>query len=177
MKRVAFLLVLAACTKSGTPSAPPGVTPQAITVTSTAFAANAAIPPKYSCDGNDVIPPLAWTPPPDGAGALVLIVDDPDAPGGVFTHLIAWNAKTDATGIAEAASPQTIGATVGKNGFGKLGWSGPCPPRGSLHHYRFRVIAIDKPLTLAEGSSRGDLDSALASRVIGDGTLVGTFQH
>lgn len=179
MKKIALVLVLVlGCTKSGTPSPPSGVTPQAINVSSTAFAQNASIPAVYSCDGKDVSPPLSWTAPPDGTAALVLIVDDPDAPGGTFTHLIAWNLQSTASSLAEGTSPQTIGGTLGKNGFGKLGWSGPCPPRGSLHHYRFRVIAVDKPVAgLSEGASRGDLDSALVGHVIGDGTLTGTFQH
>jgi Raf kinase inhibitor-like YbhB/YbcL family protein len=123
------------------------------------------------------MPPLAWSAPPDAAAALVLVVDDPDAPGGVFTHLLAWNARADAHEIAEGAAPTSIGATLGKNGFGKLGWSGPCPPRGALHHYRFRVIAIDKALVLSEGATRTELDGALAGHVIGDGTLTATFQH
>lgn len=178
-RAAAFVLILASsCNKAGgNPSPPPGVTPQAIAVTSSVLQPNAPIPPKYTCDGPDVMPPLAWTAPPEGAAGLVLIVDDPDAPGGTFTHLVAWNARPDSHEIAEGASPQTIGATLGKNGFGKLGWSGPCPPRGSLHHYRFRIVAIDKPLTLTEGATRSDVDSALAGHVTGDGTLTATFQH
>jgi len=173
-----FVLLLCSCNKAGgSPSPPQGVTPQAIDVKSSVIQANQAIPPKYTCDGQDVMPPLTWNGPPDGAAALVLIVDDPDAPGGTFTHLVAWNARPDSHEIAEGASPTTLGATVGKNGFGKVGYSGPCPPRGSNHHYRFRIVAIDKALTLSEGATRGDVDNALAGHVIGDGTLTATFQH
>ena len=102
MKRTAFLLLLAACNKSGNnPSPQPTVSaPQSINVTSGAFQNSAAIPNVHSCDGKDTIPALAWTAPPEGSGALVLIVDDPDAPGGVFTHLVAWNAKNDARALA-----------------------------------------------------------------------------
>jgi Raf kinase inhibitor-like YbhB/YbcL family protein len=183
MKKLTLVFLIACSKPSGAPSPPSAVTPNAVTpsainVTSTAFTTNAAIPALYSCDGKDVSPPLAWTAPPDGAAAFVLIVDDPDAPGGVFTHLIAWNARTDSSSLGEGASPQTVGATLGKNGFGKLGWSGPCPPRGQTHHYRFRILAVDKPIAgIGEGASRAELDSALAGHVIGDGTLVGTFQH
>lgn len=177
-KTAMVFLALYACNRTASnPNPPPGITPQSIQVTSTAFVANAAIPQTYTCDGKDIIPPLAWTAPPEGSGALVLVVDDPDAPGGVFTHLLAWNIKSDARALAEGASPSFIGATVGKNDFGKLGWSGPCPPRGQTHHYRFRLIAIDKPLSLAEGASRGEVDAALDKHVLGEGTLVGTFQH
>jgi Raf kinase inhibitor-like YbhB/YbcL family protein len=178
MRLLPFVVLLAACNKTaGSPSPPPGVTPQAIAVTSPQIQAGAPIPPQYTCDGTGIMPPLAWTAPPDGTAGLVVIVDDPDAPGGVFTHLVAWNARPDSREIAEGAALSTIGATVGRNGFGKIGWTGPCPPRGTLHHYRFRVVAIDKALTLSEGAARGDVDTALAGRVIGDGTMTATFQH
>lgn len=175
---VLALGALMGCTKTGAaPSPPQGVTPQPIAVTSTSFAPNAPIPPQYTCDGKDVVPELAWSGAPESARALVLVVDDPDAPGGVFTHLLAWNVRPDARELVEGAAPQSLGATLGKNDFGKLGWSGPCPPKGSLHHYRFRVLASDAPVGLAEGASRSALDAALAGHVVGDGTLVGTFQH
>lgn len=177
MKNEIFCLVLlVACNRSAKdPSPPPGAQP--ITVTSTAFANNAAIAPTYTCDGKDLLPPLSWTAPPEGTAALAILVDDPDAPGGVFTHLLAWNAKSDTRALAEGAALSTIGAISGKNDFGKLGWSGPCPPRGQTHHYRFRILALDKALTLSEGAGRGDFDSAIDKHVLGEGTLVGTFQH
>ena len=144
------------------------------TVESSAFKAGGPIPKPYTCDGGDSMPSLKIAGLPRGAAALALLVDDPDAPRGVFTHLLAWNlpARTD---NIEGAFPE--GTVLGTNDFGRSGWGGPCPPRGKPHRYRFHVYALRSPLTLAAGASRADFDKALAGNTLGEAMLMGTYQR
>lgn len=165
-----------AATPSATPLAPSTAAP--IVVTSTSFAADGPIPATFSCDGRGVMPALSWTAPPPSTGAQALVVEDPDAPSGLFTHLIAWNMGADARSIGEGSSPATVGGALGKNDFGKPGWGGPCPPKGKAHHYRFRVLALDAPLpSLKAGADRAAFDAAVKGHVLAEGALVGTFQR
>jgi Raf kinase inhibitor-like YbhB/YbcL family protein len=141
-------------------------------VKSSAFAPNQPIPKEHSCQGKDTPPPLEVELPAN-AQSWAMIVDDPDAPGGTFTHWTIWNlppSQHDLGAIPEVAKQ-------GKNGFGKLGWGGPCPPPGKPHHYRFRVYALDGKLDLAAGASAAELERAMKGHVVGDGTLVGTYQR
>src|SRR5215211_5997173 len=110
------------------------------TLESSAFDHTQAIPERYTCDGDDLVPPLRWTNVPDEARSLALVVDDPDAPSGVFTHWVAWGLDPRAAGHAEGeAAPGE-----GRNGFGTNGYRGPCPPRGhGRHRYVFRLYALD----------------------------------
>jgi Raf kinase inhibitor-like YbhB/YbcL family protein len=126
-----------------------------IRVTSPAFASQAPIPRQYTCDGRDVSPPLRWSGVPASATQLSLTMVDPDAPGGIFVH---WAMRFAATIRALAAGEVPAGAKVSRNGFGKLGYGGPCPPPGDpAHHY---VIS----LTATAGRS-----------IVGSGTLTGTY--
>jgi Raf kinase inhibitor-like YbhB/YbcL family protein len=179
MKRLvlaAFMLV--ACKGSGaSPSAPPGQSTSTLTVTSTSFLADAPIGALYTCDGKDTEPQLAWSSVPDATKAFAIIVDDPDAPSGTFTHLVAFDLDATARSLAEGASATSAGGVLGTNDFGKLGYGGPCPPKGPLHHYRFTVYATDGKLGLASGATRAELDAALSHHVLAQGTLVGTFSH
>ncbi|NIX77268.1 YbhB/YbcL family Raf kinase inhibitor-like protein [Microvirga terricola] len=116
-----------------------------MTLTSPAFVQNGPIPQRYTCEGDDLSPPLAWTGVPAGAASLLLICDDPDAPRGVFTHWVAFNIPTDLDGLAEGAGSRQGGVfQEATNDFGGVGYGGPCPPRGDRpHRYRFRLMAID----------------------------------
>lgn len=178
-KRLSMCLISAAiaCKSAGGPSAPPGVTTASITVTSTSFPSGGTIPVDFTCDGKDQEPALAWSAVPEATKSLAIVIDDPDAPSGTFTHLIAFNGKADAHAVAEGADPSTIGATLGQNDFGSPGYRGPCPPKGQLHHYRFSVYALDATLSLFPPTSRAQLDAALSGHVLGQGTLTGTFAH
>ncbi len=162
---------------SAPPEPPPGKTAATITVTTASFPAGGAIPAEFTCDGTDVSPALAWSGAPAAARSIAVVVDDPDAPGGTFTHWIAWNARADTTALAQGAAITTLGGVSGQNDFDKTGYSGPCPPKGQLHHYHFRVYALDTTVTLGPGARRGDLDHALNGHVLAQGELIGTFRH
>lgn len=127
---VAFILTLA-CTKAA-------VTSSGMKISSPAFNDNQAIPKQYSCDGANISPPLQFTGIPANARSLSLVVSDPDAPGGTFTH---WSVTQIPPGTVSIAEGGHVGVE-GKNGFGKMGYGGPCPPSGT-HHYVFTLSALD----------------------------------
>lgn len=142
-----------------------------LSLTTAAFDAGGSIPARHTCDGEDVSPPLAWNGLPEGTASLALLVDDPDAPGGTFTHWLAWGIDPAAGTLAEGASPPGEGL----NGFGEVGYRGPCPPRGGPHRYVFRLYALDAPAGLLRGADLAAFQAALVGRVIGTVELVGTY--
>jgi Raf kinase inhibitor-like YbhB/YbcL family protein len=142
-------------------------------VTSSAFKDGGDIPSKFSCDGANTSPPLQISDVPAGAKTLVLIVDDPDASSGLFTHWMAWNLSPQTGIVAEGSAP---GGVRGTNDFGKSGYGGPCPPSGS-HRYYFRVFALDRKLDLSSGAKRSQLNAAMKGHVIGQGELVGRYSR
>jgi Raf kinase inhibitor-like YbhB/YbcL family protein len=143
-------------------------------LTSSAFAHGEAIPARHSCDGENVSPPLSWSGLPDGTRSLALIVDDPDAPVGIFTHWLAWGIDPEAGGLAEGeAAP-----VEGRNDFGVIGYAGPCPPPGhGPHRYFFRLYALDSEVRLRAGANRKELERALEGRVLGLAELVGIYER
>jgi Raf kinase inhibitor-like YbhB/YbcL family protein len=177
------VVVSAACSSSPSGSGaaehlageePSGAT--AITVTSDAFGDGGAIPEKYSCDGQNVSPPLAWSGVPEGAAELALVVDDPDAPGGTFVHWVLFGIDPATTNLDEADVP--AGARQAKNSSGDAEYKGPCPPGGDgAHHYRFTVYALDTQLEAADGSAASEVLDAIGGAIAGRGTLTGTFQR
>lgn len=151
-----------------------------LTVSSSAFQEGDVIPTEYTCEGQDVSPPLAWDEPPAGTQSLVLIVDDPDAPVGVFTHWVLFNIPSDSRDLPEALPTQAqlpSGAQQGKNDFGRLGYGGPCPPPGRSHRYRFTVYALDQPLELTAGASKKQVLDAIQGHILAQGQLTGTYQR
>ena len=181
MNKLAFALVafgLAACRDAGvSPSPPPGKTATSVTVSSSAFSAGSAIPANYTCDGADQSPDLAWTAVPDGAKSIAIVVDDPDAPHGTFTHWIVWNIQPSTRTLGAGGGGGLAGGVSGTNDFDRVGYSGPCPPKGAAHHYHFRVYGLDTTVSLKPSAKRSDLDKALSGHVLAQGELVGTFQH
>jgi Raf kinase inhibitor-like YbhB/YbcL family protein len=132
-------------------------------LTSTAFVEGGSIPREFTCDGEDVSPPLAWTGVPEGTGALVLVVDDPDARG--FVHWIVLDLPAADRDLPRGVAPTAPSPQQGRNDFGKAGWGGPCPPSGT-HHYQFTLTAIAAPLGL-EGNPNGEaVATALASATV-----------
>ncbi|MEE8363998.1 MAG: YbhB/YbcL family Raf kinase inhibitor-like protein [Dehalococcoidia bacterium] len=150
----------------------------ALTVTSSAFEEGAAIPVRFTCDGEDVSPDLSWSRPPEGTVSIALVVDDPDAPRGVFTHWVAYGLPAIAGGMPEGVAPRPKGAGFyGKNDFGKTGYRGPCPPKGSPHTYRFTVYALDASPGLESDASQADLFEAIDGHVIARGRLTGEYKR
>lgn len=144
-----------------------------IVVTSPAFANGAFIPRRYTCQGEDINPPLHWENIPENAQSLALIVDDPDAPAGTWTHWLVWNIDPKTDGIPANSLPP--GVNLGKNDFQKLAYGGPCPPSGT-HRYFFRLFALDARLNLPNGSSRADLEKVIAGHILAQGALIGRYQ-
>jgi len=142
-------------------------------ITSSAFQEGGNIPSKFSCDGADTSPPLQIADVPSGAKSLLLIVDDPDAPSGLFTHWTAWNIPPQTSTIVEGSPPKGV---QGANDFGKSGYGGPCPPSGT-HRYYFKIFALDRELDLPSGAKRGQLDAAMKGHVIAQGELVGRYSR
>lgn len=142
-----------------------------MTVTSPAFAAGGTIPARFTCAGSDVSPPLAWSAPPAATRSLVVLVDDPDAPGGDFTH---WLVYRLAPGLDSLAAGSHRGLQ-GRNGFGRLGYGGPCPPSGPAHRYRFHVIALNDTPRLAAGAGRAAVDAAIKGHILAEGVLEARF--
>ena len=178
MCAAAAAVALVGCKSASlSPSPPPGKSPQSVGVTSPAFSASSPIPAGNTCDGAEQSPGLSWTAMPDGVQSIAIIVDDPDAPQGTFTHWIVWNIAPDARTIGEGGNGGLGGGVSGTNDFGKTGYGGPCPPKGQLHHYHFKVYGLDAKVDLRPSDKRADLDKALSGHVLAQGDLVGTFQH
>lgn len=160
-----FLMAMTAITTSATAQSQ-------LTVTSPSFSANGMIPAKYTCQGQQVSPPLQVTGMPSGTKSLAIILHDPDAPmPGGFTHWVIWNLPTDGN-IAEGFK----GAEQGLNGGKQPGYTGMCPPSG-VHHYHFMVYALDENLRLDKSSTtKAILEKAMSGHILAKGELVGLYQ-
>ncbi len=143
-----------------------------MTISSPAFDEGETIPNKYSRDGGDKSPPLQIEGVPDKAKSLVLIMDDPDAPSGTFTHWLLFNVSPRTKEIHEDAPP--VMATQGRNDYGEIGYSGPQPPSGE-HRYFFRLFAIDTVLSLSRGVKRAEVEDAIADHVIDEAETMGRY--
>jgi hypothetical protein len=153
--------------------------PATITVTSRAFTDGSRIPVDHTCDGDDVMPELVLSSPPENTKSLVVYAEDPDVPAGTFTHMIAFNLSPELRKLPSAPDLTAAGETArfGTNDFGATRYRGPCPPKGDNHRYRFRVYALDVMLNLNEGASRSQIDEAMDGHILGDGSLLGHFGH
>lgn len=143
-------------------------------ITSATFENNQPIPSKYTCDGNNINPPLGFEDIPDGAKSLVLIVDDPDAPGKTFVHWTAWNIDPATTEVPEGKTPE--GATQGLTDFGEVGYGGPCPPSGT-HRYFFKLYALDTTLDIPYTARKEDIEKAIEGHTIATAELIGTYSR
>ena len=151
-------------------------------ITSTAFQQAGSIPSKYTCEGPDVSPPLAWSGVPAKAKTLALIVDDPDAPDPakpqrVYVHWVVYNIPAGTPSLSENASKTGMpkGAVQGKNDWGKAEYGGPCPPIGR-HRYFFKLYALDIELTGMRSATKADLERAMNGHVLDTGEIMGTYQ-
>ena len=150
----------------------------ALSLSSPAFKEGGSIPVKYTCKGKNVSPPLTWTNAPPQAQDFALVLEDPDAPSGTFTHWVIFNVPQTLAGLPEAEPAEgqlADGAVQGKNGFGRVGYGGPCPPPGRPHRYYFKLYALDQPLKLKAGASKEQVLSAMQGHVLAQTELLGMY--
>ncbi len=187
-----FLILLASpgCGRTdGLPAEDPGRLK--IQLRSSAFTDGGMIPQTFTCDSSDTSPPLEWSGAPPSAHSLVLIVDDPDAPMGTWSHWVVFNLPPEAKALkqgvraqetippgfiegSETSAEHKLAAIQGQNDFGKHGYGGPCPPAGT-HHYFFRIYALDIPLRLNPTATRADVLMEIGGHILAEGRLVGKY--
>jgi len=150
------------------------------TISSSAFSNGSSIPKKFTCDGPDVSPTLAWTEPPTGTKSFALLVDDPDAPAGNWNHWTMWNLPATLLSLPEGVSKDarlSDGTEQGQNDFGKAGYNGPCPPPGKPHRYYFKLFALDSQIELKQGSRKGDLEKTMKGHILAQVEWMGTYRR
>ncbi len=153
------------------PEAYKAVDYKVLKVTSMAFADNSLIPSQYTCDGEDINPSLHIEGIPEHARSLAIIVDDPDAPAGTWTHWVIWNIP-----VTHQIKENDVPGVQGRNDFRKKRYNGPCPPSGQ-HRYFYKVYALDAVLELAESADKHDLEKAMSDHIIAFGELVGLYSR
>jgi len=154
----------------------------ALELTSPAFTPGAAIPARYTCEGQDIAPPLQWEGVPAGTRSLALIMDDPDAPDPAaprmtWVHWVLYNLPPDLQGLPEGATTSDLppGSGEGRNDWGRTGYGGPCPPVGR-HRYFFKLYALDTRLEGLDKPTKAEVEAAMAGHVLDQAELVGTYQ-
>ncbi len=192
MKRVFFILAMlllgatAACARSPrtdapvpSPSSLASEVTMAFTLSSPAFVAGTQIPVRYTCDGNDESPPLSWRDAPAGVQSFALIMDDPDAPMGTWVHWVIFNIPASSIGLPAGVPPQPRlkdGSIQGVNSWRRIGYGGPCPPRGQ-HRYFFKLYALDTRLSLGSSATKTDLLQAMQGHILAQTELMGVYRR
>jgi hypothetical protein len=165
----ALLIVISLCFLAFHVSAKEGP----MKISSPAFAENGKVPERYTCDGENVSPPLTIADVPAGTSSLALIVDDPDAPMGTWVHWVVWHIDAGTREIKAGSLP--AGAVQGVNSFRKNNYGGPCPPSGS-HRYFFKLYALDAALNLDPKATKADLERAMKGRVVAEARTMGRYR-
>ncbi len=153
---------------------------EGFTISSPAFAHEKAIPKKYTCDRANISPPLRWNGAPEGTKSFALVAEDPTVPVGSWSFWVLYDLPAGTKGVPQgvaASEPLPGGAKHGLNEFGKVGYSGPCPPPGQLHHYYFRVYALDAPTKLEPGATKAKVFRAMKHHVLRVAEVLGTFER
>ena len=188
LARILLLLALLLCAPflagcrhnyppAGHSAAASAATSASITLWSDGLAAG-TVPKEFTCDGADRSPAVKWTAPPPQTKSFVLTVTDPDAPGGTFTHWVLYNLPANVTGLpADIAMQDQLpdGSRQGDNDFGKIGYGGPCPPRGSTHRYFFDLFALNSTLDLPPGATRAQVEDAMNTHVLARAKLMARY--
>jgi len=154
--------------------------PMAIEIRSAAFTNGGEIPKKFTCDGPDVSPALSWSEPPAGTQSISLIVDDPDAPAGTWVHWVLYDLPAATRDLPENVPKDRELKTVGRQGrndFGRIGYSGPCPPPGRAHRYFFKLYALDAKTNLSAGAGKAELEQAMKGHILAQGELLGRYKR
>ncbi|HUU84258.1 MAG TPA: YbhB/YbcL family Raf kinase inhibitor-like protein [Phycisphaerae bacterium] len=169
--------------QDGTEHGATGESAMTLTIESPAFALNTKMPQRFTGDGGDASPALIWSRVPENAKELALICDDPDAPTPQpWVHWVIYKIPPTAKGLPENVAktespPEPAGAMQGTNSWGRFGYGGPAPPRGPVHHYHFKLYALDAPLDLSPGRDKKHLLAAMEGHILAQGELVGTYQR
>jgi Raf kinase inhibitor-like YbhB/YbcL family protein len=149
-------------------------------LTSASFEADSALPAKYTCDGADVSPALAWNEPPTGTQSFALVVDDPDSPQKTVIHWLIYDLPPTTRALPEGVPTKAKlpdGSRQGKNDHGKIGYSGPCPPPGAAHHYFFKLYALDYRTGLKPKAAAAEVEKAIKGHILAQAELIARFQH
>lgn len=174
-----LLLSLVACQGAKEPPPPSDQVGVQILLSSSAFAEGEMIPAKYTCDGENISPPLRWGEVPAGTVSLALIAEDPDAPMGIWVHWVLYNLPGELHELEEGVAPGPSlpnGGQQGKSSFGKPAYGGPCPPAGT-HRYYFRLYALDTRLELDPGADKQQVLRAMEGHILGQGQLMGRYKR
>ena len=148
-------------------------------LTSPGFA-NGEIPKKFTCDGDDTSPQLEWVAPPAATQSFALTIIDHDAPVGSFVHWVLYDLPPETRGLPQGVPKQdqlADGSRQGQNDFDKIGYGGPCPPRGSSHRYTFSLYALDSKLNLAPRATRSQLEAAVKGHILARGQLIARYKR
>ena len=148
--------------------------PSSVTVTSPAFDEGGEIPTRFTCDGEEISPPLAWESTSGNPRAWALVVDDPDAPGGTFVHWVVLDIPRGTRSVAQATAPAESAQV--DNSAGDPAYAGPCPPSGR-HRYRFTVYGLSETTGLEDGAALADALAAITSAAVSRGTLLATYER
>lgn len=147
-------------------------------ISSAAFSGGETIPKQFTCDGPDVSPQLSWKDAPPATQSFALIVDDPDAPAGTWVHWVLYDLPANARELPAGIEKQEQlrdGALQGRNDFRKIGYAGPCPPRGKPHRYYFKLYSLDRKLDLKGGATKADLEAAMKGHILKQTDLIGRY--
>jgi hypothetical protein len=180
-REIVLLTVLFLCLSQLAPGncfAPKRGGAMSLQITSSAFSAGEIIPRKFTCDGPDVSPKLAWNDLPAKTQSLALIMDDPDAPVGTWVHWVLFELPANAKELSEGVAKREQlpnGALQGRNDFGKIGYGGPCPPPGKPHRYFFKLYALDAKLNLKAGATKAEVERAMKGHILAQAELVGRY--
>jgi Raf kinase inhibitor-like YbhB/YbcL family protein len=172
-------VLLGGCDNTHKPVKDPESPGPKLKVNSPAFSEGQPIPKDYTGEGADRSVPLKWEAPPEKTQSLAVLVADPDAPGGTFTHWVLFNLPADTRELRENASSGKLpaGAVQGTNDFGKTGYNGPKPPAGKAHRYYFKVFALDRKLDLDAKAKHHQVAAAMRGHVLAEGEVMGTYQQ
>jgi Raf kinase inhibitor-like YbhB/YbcL family protein len=175
-------MLFAAAFSPGISPAQPGTAGRkmSFSISSGDFKNGADIPGKFTCDGANTSPELSWTEPPPATRTFALVADDPDAPGGTFTHWVLFNLPGNSRGLPENVTKideLPDGTRQGRNGFGKIGYGGPCPPPGKPHRYFFKLSALDTKLDLKPAATKEELQQAMQGHILASAELMGKYRR
>jgi Raf kinase inhibitor-like YbhB/YbcL family protein len=168
-----------ACKRAETPEAKGAGGATAFELKSSAFEDGGMIPQKYTCEGDNVSPPLSWGGVPGKTKSLALICDDPDAATGTYVHWVLWNLPPDTLSLPEGAPPEDILANVqqGVENWPPAGYFGPCPPPGKLHRYFFRLYALDATFDLPVDAEKDTLEKSMEGHILAKVQLMGSYKR